>query len=214
VEDVEALERGVLRSLPLEHRFLILTDVPKEIDRGVFMGDYQVQDLPHRWPGWWSKIDLFNLEGPVLYFDLDTIVLGDIAQLARAVEALPSGRMMMLRGFYRQDRCSGILGWTGNWRWLVDDFLAAELIPSSARPGWTVKDRGGRCHGDQEWIAARMTDVVFAQDLAPGIVSYKVDVRPSGALPKGTTIVCFHGQPKPRDVVPAPPWIDQSRKRG
>jgi hypothetical protein len=208
--DVAALKRGVGASLRLPHRFLCLSDTVGIAGQPAAIPGCEWKLLAHPWPGWWSKINLFLEYGPLLYFDLDTAIAGEITQLAQAVEDLPPGRMMMLRGFYHQDRCSGIMGWTGNWRWLVDDFLAAELSPSSGRPGWTVKDRLGRCHGDQEWIAARMQDVVFAQDLAPGIVSYKVDVRSSGVLPAGTMIVCFHGVPKPRDLEPAPPWLQKS----
>ena len=27
--------------------------------------------LKYKWPTWWSKFELFNIKGPVLYFDLD-----------------------------------------------------------------------------------------------------------------------------------------------
>ncbi|MCV5289720.1 hypothetical protein OFB97_30755, partial [Escherichia coli] len=40
--------------------------------------------LLYNWPGWWSKIELFNPNHPVLgdqdllYFDVDVVVTGDI----------------------------------------------------------------------------------------------------------------------------------------
>ena len=211
--DVAALGAGVGAHLQLPHRLVCLTDTCGQRGRPSGLGAFEPMPLQHDWPGWWSKINLFDLQGPVLYFDLDTVIVGDITQLGRAVENLPDGRMMMLRGFYRQDRCSGIMGWTGNWRWLVNEFLPVRLyreVNRGAAASWIVEDRLGRCRGDQDWIAARMKDVVFAQDLAPGIVSYKVDVLPSGVVPSGANVVCFHGVPKPRDLEPAPSWIKKS----
>lgn len=68
----------VSRHLPTPHRFICLTDKPEQID-GVTM--IQVDG-----EGWWAKMALFSPEirggGPCLYFDLDTVVVGDLTPIA------------------------------------------------------------------------------------------------------------------------------------
>jgi hypothetical protein len=56
--------------------------------------------LQFRWPGWWSKMELFNpqVRGDLLYLDLDTIVTGDMGDIANV------GRLTILRDFYRDGK--------------------------------------------------------------------------------------------------------------
>ena len=69
---VAKLRNMVARNLPMEHRFVCLSnaDVP-----------CVKIDLIHDWPGFWSKIELFRpglFEGRVLYLDLDIVITGDL----------------------------------------------------------------------------------------------------------------------------------------
>src|SRR5690606_1980673 len=60
-------------------------------------------DVPNRiplkydWPGWWAKMELFrpDLDGGLLFFDLDTIIAGSCEEIA-AVR-----RLTFLQHFYR-----------------------------------------------------------------------------------------------------------------
>src|SRR5690554_2916161 len=54
--------------------------------------------LQHNWPAWWSKLELCrpDIEGDLLYLDLDTVVPGDLAPLIEAA----NGKTTMLSDFY------------------------------------------------------------------------------------------------------------------
>jgi hypothetical protein len=81
VEYVQRLRNMVRRHLRLEHRFICLTDKPETHIDGVDFVDIR----HHKWPGWWSKMALFDpaLRGMsnCVYFDLDTVIVGDITPL-------------------------------------------------------------------------------------------------------------------------------------
>ena len=74
---VRVLRDAVRRHLPVEHRFVCLTDVEVACER---------IPLVHGWPSFYSKIEVFRpglFDGPVLYLDLDTVICGDLGDLAR-----------------------------------------------------------------------------------------------------------------------------------
>lgn len=211
-EYVNRLARAVHQSLNLPHVFVCLTDAP---DRrlGQQGSPNHILALNHDWPTWWGKMELFALPGPVLCFDLDTVLVGSIDELAAwIIESQDS--ILMLRGFYRKDQCSGILGWNGDLSWILTSFIAG--LPGSCwrrRPNavW-LNTKAGQYRGDQEWLSEFLKahpelPVVLAQDVFPRIQSFKVDVRLNGSLSEGTRIVCFHGHPRPHEVNPLPDWM-------
>lgn len=185
-----------------QHSFICLTDIPAEIES---MG-ISTRHLESDWPGWWSKMELFKFPGPILYFDLDTCIVGDITPMAEYVSTMHDDKFLMLRGFYKNDSCSGIMGWSGDWTWIYNDF-SKELLR-----GQFVNRRGhvefyspiGRFRGDQDFItwALKKTEkkIVLAQDITAGIHSYKVHVRETGRIPPDTNIICFHGKPRPHEI--------------
>ena len=65
----------------------LLSDVPVD---GV-----ETIPLQHDWPGWFAKFELFrpDIEGDLLYFDIDTVITGDLKQLE-------VGQTTMLSDFY------------------------------------------------------------------------------------------------------------------
>ena len=85
--------------------------------------------------------------------------------------------------------------------------------------------RGERFDGDAEWLRPRLNargrELAYAQDLMPGVVSYKDGVEgnrmmragdePRCSLPAGMRLVCFHGRPRPSDVASAP-WMQEHWK--
>jgi len=203
--DVRDLMHGILDHLATPYQSVCLTD------RGTpYLNNTvnKVIRLEHSWPGWWGKMELFRLPGPLLYFDLDTRIIKDIGMLAAAVCALAENRLMMLRGFYKNDICSGIMGWNGDVSWLHDKFgvetshISAEF--RNFRGGVSFGSQLGYFRGDQDYIAARLNDkehgqVLYAQDLMGGIYSYKVHIRDK-AMPADTRVICFHGKPRPVEV--------------
>ena len=70
-EHVRALADMCGRFAPA-HRFVVLTD-----QCYAFAEDEEIEARPLKrdWPGWWAKMELFALPGPVLFFDLDTVIV-------------------------------------------------------------------------------------------------------------------------------------------
>lgn len=72
-EWVGKLRNMVRQNLPVEHRFVCLTNSRVPCEK---------IPLKHNWPGWWSKIELFRPglfeNDRVLYLDLDTVIFKDL----------------------------------------------------------------------------------------------------------------------------------------
>lgn len=146
--------------------------------------------LLHDWPGWWAKVELFRpglFDGPVLYFDLDTVILGPFDDLLAY-----DGRMAMLSDFYRPAlAASGVMAWTPN----VSTDGIYKRISSNDMQALRADDR---------WYRLRMPNVDRIQDLYPGLcVSWKVC---GGQVPVDARILCFHGNPKQHNVGG---WVQQ-----
>lgn len=66
-----------------ELRCVLFTNVPERCSSVQLLG-VELLPLVHRWPGWWSKLNLFEpgvLSGNVLYLDLDVVVCGALDRL-------------------------------------------------------------------------------------------------------------------------------------
>lgn len=144
--------------------------------------------LKHGWLGWWAKMELFRPDlglGDFLYFDLDTIVRGNVAHMERG------GRLALLRDFYRPH---GL----GSGAMFLPESARAEIWAEwIASPGrWMSEHSVG---GDQEFLERYwLQKAERLQDLYPGeIASYKAGTRDEV---RRARVVCFHGRPKPRDL--------------
>jgi len=196
--DVTMLAESINRNVTMNRRIVCLTDHPYE----VFPYVDEVIPLKHNWPGWWSKMELFDLPGPVLYFDLDTRIIRPIDDLCRWA-LKPTGAVLMLRDFYHPERhASGIMAWNHDLSWLTRQF--ADLAEHAS---WEELAHGVRCNGyrgDQEYIREQLYQsripIEDVQDTQLGIYSYKVDVQPTNAIPVDASILCFHGRPRPSEV--------------
>jgi hypothetical protein len=178
VDYVEKLLAGVARNMREPYRFVCLSDVDVPCDR---------IPLEHNWPGWWAKLELFKLPPPVLSVDLDTIVTGDLGEIAEYAARAP---FTALRDFYREKGLgSGMMAWAEPLTFVYTKFCED--------PRGIMRDlRGG---GDQAFLE-RFGLPAFWQDKLPGqVVSYKVHVKGKG-VPANARVVCFHGKPKPREL--------------
>jgi len=195
LEYVRNLANGIRRHLTAPYRFYCLTDVDPWHPQWFESNRIQHLPLRHRWPGWWSKIELFRpflFTGRVLYLDLDTLVTGSLAKLAAY-----DGDFAILRDFYfDQGLGSAVMAWRAGDHGMIYERFKANALASARN-----------FHGDQQWIAHCLDRLEVEpdriQDLFPDLaVSYKP--IPGGAhlqeKPKGASLVCFHGKPKPHDV--------------
>lgn len=187
------------------HRFICLTDA-KHIP-GV-----ETAPLLYDWPGWWAKIELFNPNHPIigkediLYFDIDTVITGDISELAKVKN------FTMLNDFLEVNSehpapASGVMFIPADKKHLAWEKFNSDpdaIINSNCPPPY---------HGDQGFIGSVYKNADRWQNILPRkIISYKVDIatkdmigfNPSlslgsstGKVPLDAVVVCFHGNPRP-----------------
>ena len=86
-EHVRILESMVSRNLDGIDRFVCLTDLATHPYMEVCLPHVEIVQLAHGWPGSWSKLELFRptifQEGEhVLYFDLATVITGNLSMMA------------------------------------------------------------------------------------------------------------------------------------
>jgi len=146
------------------------------------------------WGTWWQKINLFNPEivpeGKTLYFDIDSIITGNIDDLARMRTDMS---LTIIENFSpRKSECahnSSIILWDSGDPRITK--IYEEFKKDSER---VMKE----LHGDQcvVWRILRDDIANFPREL---ISSYKYHCRGKG-LPKETRAVIFHGKPDPDEV--------------
>lgn len=163
---VVRLRNGVARHLEQPHEFVCYTDRPVD---GV-----ACRPLPADLPGWWSKVGLFKLGEPLVYFDLDVVITGDLKPLTEW-----SG-FGILRDWWLPTFNSSVMVLTGNERHVFDRFTPADM---------------SRCYlGDQQWITECLPDAAtFPPEWFPSFKANKCVNR----VPDGAQAVIFHGEPKP-----------------
>ena len=182
-EWVRKLRDGVGRNLG-EHRFACLSDVEVPCERIA---------LTHDFPGWWSKIELYRpgvIIGPTLYVDLDTIITGPLDQLTD----LPY-EFAMLRNFNNPDVVgSGVMWFRKPLEGIYEKFLEDQ---KRAMEWYDFKGLNGTYVGDQSFVFDFLEGKIDRLDRRD-IRSYKKHCK--NGLPEGTSLVCFHGPPKPTEV--------------
>lgn len=177
---VRKLARAVVAATMHAPHLVCLTDQP-----GAFGPRDPVRAVPllHDWPGWWAKLEVWRpglFSGPVVYMDLDTLVLG-------AVDGLwaKAGPLAMLRDFYAPTRpASGVMTWH------TDHDPPAYLYRQAVQHG-VGRPRARLDH----WVEAHLRAPPRPlQDLHPGVlVSLKAHAR--AGPPPGAAVVCAHGTP-------------------
>lgn len=135
--------------------------------------------LKHGWQGWWSKLELCrpDIDGDVLYFDLDTLIYGD-------VKPLMVGRDALLGDFYKPRLESGVMYLTEASRRKIWKRFTAD--PKGAMKQYRM---------DGKFFADCLPHAADLRKLVPGIHSYKVHGKRAD-----TRVLCFHGKPRPDET--------------
>lgn len=160
-------------------------------------------ELEHGWPGWWAKMEMFKIPGPCLYLDLDTVVTSSLKSILWAVEDEYEERLIVLRDFNPKQRLlgTGLMGWNNDQSWIYKAFKEAPRFHQE-------HNRSPRYWGDQGFMERLVRKapvppaemIAYWQDKVPGqVVSYKKDCLLNG-VPEATSVVCFHGNPRPWDT--------------
>ena len=191
---VNNLRAMVARNLTVPHRFLCITDDPSGVES-------ETRPMALDVPTWWGKVELFShpVPGRLLFFDLDTVIAGNIDAFAAY-----DGPFCVVKPFI--DRGGGINSGIMSiapdfgrhiWkRFERDPEAAIKRAHDEADPPWNVSD--------QRWIELNVDHFDYWQDLLPGqVVSYKRDCR--DGLPPDARVVSFHGHPDPGEV--EDPWV-------
>ena len=185
---VEKLQAGVHRNLTIPHRFVCLSDTDVPWERIPIDVD---------WPGWWPKILLFKpgiVIGPTVFFDLDTVITGNIDGLAR----IPCD-FSVLRNFFQEEMIGGGMFWFRNEDCVPHQIYHKFAKMPDAYMAHHIRERVGTYVGDQGFIFDVLgADIDKIQDHFDGIRGYKYHCRKG--LPEGTKIVCFAGKPRPNEV--------------
>lgn len=152
--------------------------------------------MEHDWPRWWPKMEIFKIPGPVLYLDLDTIIVKDLRPM---LDNISQYEFIAIRDFYKDHKMertlgSGVMFWNGNMKYLYDEFLKdpqKNMDECSTTRWW----------GDQGFIEKTIkNNVVYWQDIVPNkLVSWKVHCK--NGIPADADIIAFHGKPKPWDII-------------
>jgi len=190
---VLALLAGVERYWPYVAMPLRVVVVTNDDDATALAVEHR--RLLYPWSGWWSKLALFSPDlddlGDLLYFDLDTVVVGSLEDVAAA------GCLTLLQDFYRPAALgSGLM-------YLPLECRAAVWAKWLEGPSGFIR----RYRGDQDFLADALRGVAVEcwQALLPGqVVSYKVAVQPRRQIPADVRVICFHGQPRPWST---PDWF-------
>ncbi len=147
-------------------------------------------------------MELYSVKGPALYFDLDTVIVGDITPLAQWAIDHPND-IASLRGFTGNNSATGVVAWGGDQGHIYDKFVR-DTAEGKFVGNQLVVD--GKSHGsDQYWIDYHGFIETRIQDFFPGVYSYKHHCLKS--LPKDAKVVCFHGHPRPHEVKRKPEWM-------
>lgn len=192
-EYVNKLFKGVSRNTSKSFLFTCFTDNELGIDKKI-----NCKPLPINVGDWHNKIglynqELYNINDQIFYFDLDTVIVGDLDEIFEY-----TGKFMLLRDFYRINGYgSGLMSWR----------------PPAVHHMFKNYTHGHKArHGDQGWCEEQYPNADLWQEQYPEkVISYKVHIRGKGIItnPKFTkyggslntaSIVCFHGRPLPHEI--------------
>lgn len=209
-EYVNRLYSGVRRNLDRPVRFLCMTERAEGLHPDIELLDLPVEPFAEPMnaalavanrQGAMRKVSLFkpglipDLEGPVLGFDLDVVITGDLEPLW----AMAPGKICM-RHDWTEKRKGRPTGHGSVFRYdpeahgfLYDDLAAAPYAEVEAARG-----------SEQRYTSHKaMENGVFEYIPENWVVSFKYDCNPfpwnyltAPRLPQGARVVCFHGRPK------------------
>jgi hypothetical protein len=189
------LKNAVERHLGVPHRFVCLT--------GEYLPEMECVPPPAGLSGWWLKLGLFHpdmldvLGDDCLYFDLDTVILGDITPIVEIPGSFVAyqSRNKRADGHYRLS--SAIMRWRGDhsriWTFYETEGDKYDLSKDDQTLIWLGLGK--------EWVSMN-------EHLPPYFLrEWMYDQL--GGFREGTIlklypdlrVICFGGEPKPHQVV-------------
>lgn len=199
--------RFILRPI----RFHVYTEPERPVPR------HMIRHNLVEWPGvsgprksWWYKMQMFDPShhaGPLLYFDLDTIVLNDLSW----INELDSRYFWAVRDFKYlwRPNFAGLNSSMMFWDTTKHSYLWANFQQQN------IYDAIKRYHGDQDFLTATIQQDNLRFFDSALIKSYRWQIKDGGMefvtrrykkpdsgamIDPRTCVIIFHGKPKPHDV--------------
>jgi len=172
---VDKLFNSIHRNSTISFKFICLSDLAWD-------SDYSVHPLTENFPGWWSKIEMFKYNGPVVTMDLDTLIIRNIDKLLclPLYKSDDDDRIYMMKAAnIKRTYTTSIMAWNGNFKYIFDNFIF---------------DRDKDYKWDQYYILSELKQkwITEIQCLVSGIYSYKRQWEKQD----DTRIIWFHGHPR------------------
>ena len=200
IEYVHRLFSSVKRNLSGDFNFYCLTDKPDEFEGS----DIKARQLPDGREGWWNKLylfqnPLFDVEGTVLYLDLDVVIMSNIDSYFDYKEDLDI--IAIEDSSPRLDTWnSSVLRFeAGKHPYILEKFKEDKPVAYINSDITGYKIDGESFRGDQDWITHCVPD--WKDRIFPKrwTVAYKragLDL----ANKSGAKIILFNGKPDPHEV--------------
>jgi hypothetical protein len=198
---VNRLHNMVRRHLTVPHRFVCFTDDGAGLQPGIEVKPLPPMDLPPGKERGWRKLSTFqaplaDLEGPVLFLDVDIVITGSLDPLF----AHP-GRFLIIHEWGTR----GIVGNSSVYRFEANahpavfaDFMAnIDAVKANFRHEQAYLSDWMQRHGLLEYWPADWC-LSFKRSCWPG---FPACWWRDAELPTGTRVVVFHGNPNPPDAV-------------
>lgn len=216
VDYVNRLASMIRRNTARDTRFICFTDDPAGIDPWVETAPLPPINIPER-VAWkpWRKVSLWqspllDLEGDVLFFDLDVVITGPIDDFFD----FEPGRFCVAHNWTQPGKRIGNTSVyrfrVGEMRYLFDDF---NRDPEAILSRYRIS---------QQYISGEARDIVFWPE--EWCVSFKHTLMPSWPLnfivsprlPSRTKMVAFTGKPDPDEALvgkwPVQSWRERLYK--
>lgn len=167
------LFRGFDRNLTVPHRNVLFTDRKRDLPKSI---EQIVQpDLGSN--GYGDCVRPFELNEPMIFVGLDTVIVGNIDKLARWCIEGKGKKLALPKHPYEDWSINGVVLVSGGQRHIYDTW---------------------RGENDMKWMRSFPHDRI--DEIWPGkVVSYKAHVRAKGGVPSTARIIYFHGNPKMQD---------------
>lgn len=198
-EYVINLRKNVFNNLKYSVEFRCLTDV-----ENLNIPKNEIIQLQDDLPGWWSKLELFKKglfekDSQILYFDLDTVIVGSVDYM---FDDFKSG-FYMLEGFASHSPyASGIMLFNSDMSFIYDYFV--KIVNNK---NIMYKKDKKALKGDQSFICETYKKIKgklpFKIKRDGKILSYKKDGLNQEITSKkleNVSVVCFHGKPRPHEI--------------
>lgn len=210
-QTVSMLRAMVARHYRKPHRFICVTDAPKELDRDIEtipdFGDFSTLGAPtgaHN-PSCYRRLRAFDpgiakvFGERFIMLDLDTVLVGDVSPIFDRTEDFVMAGDTNPRTHYNG---SLVLMTAGARAKVWTDFDPPGSIKRAYRAGH---------HGsDQAWISYCLGPGEKKFSKADGVYSFRNDLQQTRTLPKDARLVIFHGRVKPwSKEAELYPWIKE-----